>query len=293
MPGKLDDPVALGLIERFPKELSNGIRLRIRNLTPYTLWLRSPDATVPADIEKKYDPENAITIRYNTPPFSIYAHGVGELPVDVDFSLPDGIEMSPSSEVQKERIRIRWDGPQAFIIEDVSVKETHEYHAYEFTVRYKIQKKLNVAYLGDGVPSKDGASIYLPLVEPPNVTNAKILRIDANSLVINANALVQATNIFSCPNSVAVLSNGVVAILNGENLSVFDHALKPQPGLPIEVFKYDIITNLKGSAQRLHILLAGNEKTTNVANRAKLQTGWLVFPSSCASTFIALWTSSK
>lgn len=279
MPGKLQDAVALGLIERFPKELSNGIRLRIRNQTPYTLWLRSPDATVSTDVEKKYDPQEVITIRYNTPPFSIYAHGVGELPVDVDFSLPHGIEMSPSSEVQKECIRLRRDGPEAFIIEDFSIRETHEYHAYEFTLRYRVQKKLSVSYLGDGVPSKDGASIYLPVVEPPNVSNAKILRIDANSLTTNAQALVPARDIFSCPNSVAVLSDGVVAILNGKNLSAFDHALKPKPGFPIEVFKFDIVTNLKGSPNDSTFFLMGmkEEPTWEISHSYKYD-GWSLSP---------------
>src|ERR1700752_1279517 len=280
MPGKLENAVALGLIERFPRELSNGIRLRIRNLTPYTLWLRSPDATVSTDIEKKYDPEEVIKIRYNTPPFSIYAHGVGELPVDVDFALPHGIEMSPSSEAQKVRIRIRRDGPQAFIIEDVSVNETNEYHAYEFTLRYKVQRNLNGAYLGDGVPSKDGASIYLPVVDPPNVSTAKILKIDADSLTINANALVPARDIFSCPNSVAVLSDGVVAILNGKNLSAFDHSLKPKPGLPIkEVFGFDIITHLKGSPNDSTFFLLGmTEQPTWQIQHSYRYDGWSLSP---------------
>ena len=234
------------------------MRLRIRNLTPYKLWLRSPDATDPAEIEKKYEPEEVIKIGYNTPPFSIYAHGVGEFPVDVDFAMPKGVEMSPSSEVQKQRIRIRRDGPPAFVIEEVSLRETDEYDAYEFTLRYKIDKNLDGAYLGDGVPSQDGASIYLPVVDPPNVSAAKILRIDADSLAITATALVPARDIFSCPNSVAVLSDGVVAILNGKNLSAFDHALKPKPGLPVkEVFKFDIVTHLKGSPNDTIFFLLG------------------------------------
>jgi hypothetical protein len=262
VPGKLEFPIALGLIETFPRQLGYGIRLRIRNLTPYTLWLRSPEATDPADREKKYDQEEAITIRYNTPPFSIYAHGVGELPFDVDFTLPDGIEMSPSREVQKERIRIRRDGSQAFAIESVSVQKTPEYDAYEFTLRYKVEKSLSSAYLGDGVPSNDGASIYLPVAEPPNVTNAKILKIDANNLQTTAQASVPGRNIFSCPNSVAVLSDIVVAILNREDMSIFDHELKSKPGLPIALFEYDIITNLKGSPSNSIFLMGMKEQPT-------------------------------
>jgi len=280
MPGKLEGAVAAGLIERFPKELTNGIRLRIRNRTPYTLWLRSPDATVSTDIEKKYDPEEVITIRYNTPPFSIYAHGVGDMPVDVDFALPHGIEMSPGTEVQQARIRIRRDVPQAFIIESAFVQETNEYHAYEFTLSYRVQRNLNGAYLGDGVPSRDGASIYLPIVDPPNVSAAKIFRIDANSLTINATALVPAKDIFSCPNNVAVLSNGVVAILNGKNLSVFDHDLKIKPGLPVkDVFDYDIVTDLKGSPNDSTFFLMGvKEEPTWGISHSYRYAGWALSP---------------
>jgi len=280
MPGKLENVVALGLIERFPKELSNGIRLRIRNQTPYTLWLRSPDATDSTDIEKKHDPEAVINIRYNTPPFSIYAHGVGELPVDVDFSLPHGIEMSPGIEVQKVRIRIRRDVPQAFIMEDVSVQETNEYHAYELTLRYRVEKTLTGAYLGDGVPSKDGSSIYLPLAIQDR-PDARILRIDANSLTINAQTLVERrNNIFSCPNSVAVLSDGVVAILNREQLSVFDHALKPKPGLLVkEVLEYDIVSYLKGSPNdSIFYLLGMKEEPTWQISHSYRYAGWSLSP---------------
>ncbi len=279
MPGKLEDVVALGLIERFPMELGNGIRLQLRNATPYTLWLRSPDATDPADVEKKYDPAQPIQIRYNTPPLSIYAHGVGELPVDVDFSLPHGIEISPGSEVQKTRIRIRHEGPRVFHIEDFSEKETYEYYAYDFSLRYKIQKDLNGAYLGDAVPGKDGASIYLPIANP-DLPNAKILKIDANSLQIVGQAIVERRkNIFSCPNSVAVLSNQVVAILN-EHLSVFDHALQPKPGLPIkEVFEYDIVTNLKGSPNHSTFFTLGmKEHPTWAFKYSYRQDGWSLSP---------------
>ena len=279
MPGKLEGVVALGLVERFPMELGNGIRLQIRNLTPYPLWLRSPDATDPADVEKKYDPAQPIQIKYNTPPLSIYAHGVGELPVDVDFSLPHGIEISSSSEAQKSRMRIRHDGPRVFDIEEPSERETSEYSAYEFGLRYKMQRDLNGAYLGDAVPGKDGTSIYVPLADQ-NLPNARILKIDANNLQIVGQAMVERRkNIFSSPNSVAVLSNQVVAILN-EHLSVFDHALQPKPGLPIkEVFEYDIVTNLKGSPNHATFFTLGMKEHPTWAFRYSYRhDGWSLSP---------------
>lgn len=279
MPDKVDFPTTLGLIETFPKQLSNGIRLQIRNRTPYTLWLRSPDATDPTDQLKKYDPQGTITIKYNTPPFSIYAHGVGEFPVDVDFTLRDGIEMSMNGEVQQERIRVRWNVPQAFAMEYVSVNKTIDYDVYEFTLRYNVDRTVNGTYMGDGVPSKDGASIYLPVADPPNVTNAKIVKIDANRLVTLATAPVPGRNIFTCPNSVAVLSDTVVAILNREHISVFDHALKPKPGLPLHVFDFNIITNLKGSPNNsIFYLLGMKEQPTWQIKKSYRYDGWSLSP---------------
>lgn len=257
MPGKLEGDVALGLIERFPRQLSNGIRLRIRNFTPYTLWLRSPYAPNVADRERKLEPDEVINIRYNTPPFSIYAHGVGELPVDVDFALPNGIEMSPGTEAQKTRVRIRHNYPRAFEIESPSVQATNEYDAYEFMLRYRVQRTLPYAYFGDGVPSKDGASIYLPVAQPDS-TNASILKIDANTFAfIKTFDIERRKNTFSRPNSVAVLSDTVLAIVNGEHLKVFDYDLRPKPGIPLHVFEYDVITHLKGSPNDSAFYLLG------------------------------------
>lgn len=260
LPEKLEFPIALGLIETFPRKLGNGINLRIHNTTPYTLWLLSPEAKDPIDQVKKYDPAKGITIRYNTPPFSIYAHGAGELPVEVDFTVPAGFEMSPGSEVQKNRIRIRPNGPLVF--ESESFDATPQSEAYEVSLRYQVERKLNGAYLGDGVPSRDGASIYVPLAEPPNVTNAKILKIDANNLQTTAQASVVGRQIFSCPNSIAVLSDLVIAIFNREHFNIFDHSLKPQSGPMLGLFEYNIITNLKSPAGNILFFMGMEEHPT-------------------------------
>jgi hypothetical protein len=247
VPDQDDFPPTSGLIERFPRQLTDGIRLRIRNTTPYTLWLLSPDAPDPADQLKKYDAEAGIRIRYNTPPFSIYAHGVGEVPVDVDFALPRGIEMSPAGEVQKKRIRIRQNSPLALDIDSVSIKEARDYDDYECALNYQVEARLRGAYLGDGVPSNDGASIYVPLAEPPNATNAKILKIDANNLQTTAQASVTGRHIFLVPNSVAVLEDRILALFNREQMNIFNDDLKSKPGLSFSQFDYNILTNLKGS----------------------------------------------
>lgn len=291
VPDKDDFPPTSGLIETFPKQLSNGIRLRIRNRTPYTLWLRSPDATTPAEQLKIYDPEEGIRIKYNTPPFSIYAHGMGEFPVDVDFALPPGIEVSPGSEVQKRRIRIRQNGPVALETESVSVKEARDYDDYECALIYQVHERLRGSYLGDGVPGKDGASIYVPLAEAPNVTSAKILKIDANNLQTMAQASVTARNIFLGPNSVAVLEDRILALFNREQMNIFYHDLQSKSALPLAQFDYNILTSLKGSGP--YIFTVGMKETTTGGGKYHYRgdtwffdnerlhhytTGWLVSP---------------
>jgi hypothetical protein len=275
VPGKLDITTTLGLIETFPRQLSNGIRLKINNLTPYPLWLLSPDATTVADQEKKHEPGKAIEIKYNTPPFSIYANGMGSFPVDVDFTLPDGIETSPGSEAQKLRIRIRCDATVPFVVEPLPVQKTNEYDAYEFTLRYKSERVLNGAFLGDGVASHDGTSLYVPLVEPPNVRNAKILKIDANNLQTTAQIVVNnVKSIFSCPNSVAVLSDVVVGILDGKTLSMWDPSLRPQREYSIQLFEFDVVTNLKHSSGNGIFMLGMKETPTWPCKRSYKTEGW-------------------
>lgn len=242
VPGEREFPLTSGLIEVFPKQLINGIRLRIRNATPYKLYLRSPAAPDPRDREKDYD-EEGIKVRYNTLPFSIYAHGAGELHFDVDFALPHGIEMTAGSESQTKRIRINRDPSVGLSIESTSVNETDEYDAYEFTLRYKLEKSLGGVYIGDGVPSKDGASFYLPLAS--SAVRSEVVKIDANNLLITESASVDGNGIFSAPNSVAVLADKVIAILKNNIVSIFDFPLKFSRGMPLA--GHEVVTNLKGS----------------------------------------------
>ena len=266
VPGKRESPITSGLIEVLPRQLGDGIRLRIRNATPYkTLWLRSPDELKSEDQQKEYDEAKGIAIRYDTPRFSIYAHGAGEMPVDVDFTLPDGIEMSPASEVQKKRIRFRKNGAQPFGVESISIKETGGYSAYECTLRYQVEKTLNGAYFGDGVPSNDGATIYLPIAEPPGVTNAKILKIDADNLQTTAQASVTGWNIFYGSNSIAVLEDRILANFNREQVNVFYHDLRSKPGLSVAQFEYDVLTSLKGSGP--YIFTVGYKEDPTSGNR--------------------------
>jgi hypothetical protein len=134
--------------------------------------------------------------------------------------------------------------------------------------------------LGEGVPSKDGASIYVPIAEPPNVTNAKILKINADNLQTSAHTSVVGRNIFTCPNSVAALEYVVIAIFNREHFHVFDHNLKPDPGFfpKLSDLEFDIITYLKGPAGNIMFLMGMKEEPTARINHSFKYFRWSLSP---------------
>jgi len=84
------------LVLPIPKPLVDGVRFVAQNATTYRLW-QQPGAT-------PYGGEGMIA--YDTPSFSLYAHGAGELQVNVDFSLPAGIEIASGSAPQRKLISI-------------------------------------------------------------------------------------------------------------------------------------------------------------------------------------------
>ncbi|HEY0365814.1 MAG TPA: hypothetical protein VGC73_05025, partial [Pyrinomonadaceae bacterium] len=232
-------------IEFSPKPLVDGLTLRIRNVTPYKLWLRSPEATDPRDREKECG-NDAIPIRYNTPAFSIYAHGAGELFFDVDFAMPNGMEQTLSDEVQTtKRIRVNSANGETLRTESVSVNDSVASAAYECTLRYKVERGLAGVFIGDGAPTKDGASIYLPRLSPTGVTRSEVTKLRADDLLIEGAITLDGGGIFSPPNSVVVSSDKVLAIFKENYLNPLTHELKSTGRTPIDW--HDVITNLKGS----------------------------------------------
>ena len=254
VPGTREQHSTTGPITFFPKPLINEIRLTVRNASPYRLWSRLTEGAGPGYRENEYI-EGPIKIKYDTPPISIYAHGAGELRFDVDFALPNGIEISPGSVGQKKRIRINPDQATGLVADSFSVNETPDYDAYECAVRYKVQRDLENVYLGDGVPTKDGATIFLPLANPPSADKVQIMKIDANSLVPIANVGLQGGGVFAAPNCLAVSKDKVLAILKNTYLSYFDHSLKPIK--IVELIQYDVVTNLKASPNDLKMQVLG------------------------------------
>jgi hypothetical protein len=249
-------------IDFFPKPLVNGIRLTLRNATPYQLWRRSPDATDPLEREKEYKGEE-LNIKYNTPAFSIYAHGAGELFFDVDFGLPAGIDVGFSSANQQHQIRVRKDESRGLIVDSFSTGDSSEDGFYKRTLRYKFDKPLSGVFVGDGVFSKDGASIYVPLAHVEWKDKTEIVKYRAHDLRIEGQALIDGGQIFSAPNSIAVLSDRVLAAVRNNWISELSDGLKSQGGFPTEW--HDVITNLKGSPDEKTFFMLGIKEKPGAA----------------------------
>jgi hypothetical protein len=243
-----------GLIEPISAPFVNGITLTLRNRSPYQLWLRSPQASDPAARERPYNRE-PLVIKYNTGPFSIYAHGAGELFFHVDFAMPRGIEETLGNEPQTKRLRVNANQSLGLRIDDCSVtRGASGGDEYDCALQYKIEQSLGGVYIGDGVPSKDGSSFYLPLASPPAGNMAEVLKIDANNLSITAHDSREASGVFVTPNSVTVLRDQVLAILKGNHVYVYDLSLNFSRTVPVAW--QDVITSLKGSPNdiRFHTL---------------------------------------
>lgn len=212
------------------------IRFTLTNTTPYKLWLRRSGG------EREYINESEININIGAAPFSIYAHGAGELFFNFDFGLPHGFEAFSPNEPQKTRIGFDTSKSQGLSLLTPGFGGGGA--NYSSRVNYKIEKDLKSGvYMGDGAPSKDGEHFYLPLSDSPG--QFKLIKFRATDLDVSAQSItLNGDGIFSVPNSVAVLSNEVLTIDKNNTIKRFTPELKPvsevTPG-------YDLVTNFQGS----------------------------------------------
>ena len=164
---------------------------------------------------------------------------------DVDFALPHGVEVKLNGSAnQTQRMRITLDKSLGLNVESTAAKEMpSEPDAYDCTLHYNYWKPLHGVYLGDGAPSKDGESIYVPVASPlPDLTD--ITKYNANNLQNEARIGVEGGQVFSAPNSLVVLSDRVLADVKDHLCNQFSHALKPEGRFPLHW--HDKVTNLKG-----------------------------------------------
>src|SRR5262249_9467129 len=131
------------------------------------------------------------------------------------------------------------------MVESKSTEEKADDAVYNCTLRYIYDRPLSGIYIGNGVPTSDGASIYLPLAHPAWNDKSQITKYRAKDLLVEASTIIEGGEIFSVPNSVVVLSDRVLAAVRNNWIGELTPGLKYQGGFP--TFWHDVITNLKGS----------------------------------------------
>lgn len=203
-----------------PKPLVDGVRLRAQNATTYRLWRGATQVLYGGDE----------VIAYNTPAFSIYAHGAGELQVNVDFSLPPGIEITAGGSPQRKLIGIdtsRSTGLQAEVVTEAA-------NVFEFKLNYVGKTDIKGVYIGDPVPTDNGDAIYLPVGSADNQKKPQILKINPETFAITATTapvLYSVGGAFAMPNSIAVTREGVLALFDNE-VWLLDTSLQLQSKQP-------------------------------------------------------------
>jgi hypothetical protein len=179
--------------------------LRCQNATTYTLW-REPD-------QGQYAANDVIT--YNTPAFSIYAHGAGDVQVNVDFSLPSGVEIASAGTPPRKLISIdasRAKGLRAEVLQELP-------NNFEIRISYVGKSDMKGVYIGDGVATERGDALYIPLSTPAVQGKTQILKINPESLAVTATThtiLYSALGRFAMPNSIAVTNEGLLALFDNE-----------------------------------------------------------------------------
>ena len=211
-----DKPLVLPV----PKPLVEGIRLFCQNETTYQL-LRAADQGL-------YPREEVIT--YSTPNFSIYAHGAGELQVNVDFGLPAGIEIASAGAAPRKLISI--DPRDSRGLRAEVVKETA--NTFEIKINYVGKIDINGVYAGDGVASERIDALYIPVSAPESQSRKQILRINPETLSVTATTapiLYGVRGGLALPNSIGFTKDAVIALFDNE-LWILDTSLQIQEKQP-------------------------------------------------------------
>src|SRR6185369_17507060 len=210
-----DKPLVLPV----PKLLVDGIQLRVQQATTYQLWLEPSGGALRGEV----------TIRCNTPAFSIYAHGAGDLDVNVDFSLPYGIELASGVPPRKS---ISIDGRRSTGLQAEVLQEVPE--GVEIKVSYVGKKDINGVYIGDAVTTERGDAFYIPVSTPANQGKTQILRINPEDFAVTATThtiLYSALGRFAMPNSIVVTNEAVLALFDNE-VWLLDRSLQIQTKQP-------------------------------------------------------------
>lgn len=207
-----------------PKPMVENVSLRAQNATSYQLIKEVPQSDKREERINRYNGE-PISINFNTPTTYLSAFGAGQLDINVDFALPAGIEISSGKQEQTKLLRIDTD-KSVGLKPELLPSQTEK--AYEIKVRYLLKQELNNVYIGDGMATTNGDTIYLPVAYAQGQMGVQVLKIDPVKLSSKGATLTQSTGVFSTPNSVAVGSNYVLAMFGDMDVYVYNFLLELQ-----------------------------------------------------------------
>jgi hypothetical protein len=215
----VNNPTNKPIVLPAPQLLVEGIRLRVQNATTYQLWREPNGGAWPGEL----------VIRSNTPAFSIYAHGAGHLHVNVDFSLPYGIEIASAGVPQRKSISIdesRSSGLRAEVLQEVPNV------GVEIRINYVGKSDIKGVYIGDGAASGD--ALYIPVSTPADQRRTQILKINPENFAVietTHTILYSALGRFAMPNSIAVTKEGMLALFDNE-VWLMDTSMRIQTKFP-------------------------------------------------------------
>ena len=245
-----------------PRQMVEGVTLRAQNATTYQFWREAPGADRDEALNR-YSGE-VLKITYNTPAFYISAYGAGQLDINVDFSLPPGIEISSGTQPQTKVVRINTDKSVGLQPELLPNKNET---SYECVVNYLRKQDLKYVYVGDGVATDDGNAIYLPVAHAEVQVVSRVLKINPETLSTAESQVFQNTGgVFATPNSIALSRDYVFAMFGGTDIYVLDqslHLLKDKAGV---ADSFAVVTGFKCPYNNETFLLAANRDKATVNN---------------------------
>jgi hypothetical protein len=247
-----------------PRQLVEGVKLRAGNRTTIQLWREAPEAKDRLEVLNHYLGDE-IKITHDTPAFFFSAYGAGQLHVNIDFALPVGIEISPSSQPQQKLIRINTDKSNGLHPELLPAKDET---TYLFKIGYLLKQELQAVYIGDGVATEKGDAIYLPVAHNSVQVITQVWKINPDNLSTSAttNVQIQSTGVFSTPNSIALSNDFIFAMFGDTDIHVLDYSLQVQAKVSV-ADAYTVVTGIKCVYENSYSLLGfkkGKGTTQNI-----------------------------
>lgn len=246
-----------------PKPMVEGVKFRAQNATTYQFWREAPGAERDEALNR-YSGEE-ISITYNTPAFYISAYGAGQLDVNVDFSLPRGIEISSGAQAQTKLVRINTDKSVGLHPELLPDKNEM---SYECLITYLRKQEVKGVYIGDGVATERGESIFLPVADPSMQIVGRVLKISPENLSITESQMILNTGggVFATPNSIALSSDYIFAMFGNTDVYVLDYSLRILKDKADVTDSFAVVTGIGCAYNNETFLLGVKKDKTTVQN---------------------------